>query len=213
VRRWFPILVAASLLAAAPPASAKDTGRCAAKGSETVRASDRVRVYWKDEVLYGCVRSSGLTRTLYEDRFIPNDYFRVHLVRIAAFRVAFVVTDVCTVCGDPGPFSSIYSVALRSGKRRVLHHVRGRPEGSNLGTRVDALVLDRCGRVAYRAVLDSVYAHDETDPDPELHTWVGSERRRVDRGAIVRSSIRLTPGSVEWVRDGEERSAPLTPTC
>jgi hypothetical protein len=212
VRRWLIPILAASLFVAASPAKADFQHRCAVKGSETVRGSDKVRVYSKDGVLYGCVRSSGVTRKLYEPgTFIPNEYSFAHHVRIAGYHVAHVVSSACTVCGDGGPFATLHEVELRSGRHRRLDHVRNRPRDK--GTGIDALVIDRCGRIAYRAVLDSVYAHDQTDPDPELHTWVGKVRRRIDRGAIRRDSIRLEPGSVRWVNGGVERSAPLAPTC
>jgi hypothetical protein len=213
MRRWPSLVLAAILLAAASPTDAQPVDRCAVKGSKTVRGSQKVRVYEKDGKLFGCVRDDGLTRTLWARRPAPNELQHWELVRAVDTKVAFVITDVCTVCGDPGPFSSIHVVRMRSGETTTLGHVRGRPKGSRLGTRVDALVLDACGRVAYRAVLDSVYGNDQNDPDPELHTWAFGVQRRVDRGAIVRSSIRLRPDSVEWVRDGEERSAPFVPAC
>jgi hypothetical protein len=207
-----PLLLAVLLVVAAAPAGGKDAQPCADKGSKTVRSSSEVRVYYsKDGVLHGCLRKSGLTRELYRPTSIPNEYNSVSLVQIAGHRVAFQVTSICTVCGDGGPEAAIHAVNLDNGQSRVLTPVRGRPKGSYLGRWVDALVVDRCGRIAYRAVLTRRW--DDQHRDPELHTWAGGVRRRVDRGAIVRSSIRLERSSVHWRRDGEKRSAPLLPAC
>jgi hypothetical protein len=200
------------MAAAAAPASAESDQPCAAKGSKTVRSSPEVRVYnSNDGVLYGCLRKSGRTRELYRASRIPNEYSSTSLVRIARHMVAFEVTSICTVCSDGGPDGSIQVTDLDSGKKRVLGPIRGRPKGSYLGRWADALVLDRCGRVAYRAVLTERWQSEHRDP--ELYTWVPGARRRVDRGAVVRSSIRLEPSSVHWTRDGKERSAPLSPPC
>jgi hypothetical protein len=202
----------ALLMLAPGPADAVAAGPCAVAGSETARATRKVRVYWSEDHLYGCVRSSGLTRHLYgSDYLIGNQYDQVRLIRIAGHHVAFATSSFCTVCGEPGPSAGLSEVELLSGVWRHLGPVR-RYDRDETGVSVNALVLDRCGRVAYRAILSDSYAKDE-DPDPELHTWVGDRRRRVDRGSIGRRSIRLEPKSVHWRRDGEPRSAPLSPAC
>ena len=212
MRRCLVLIAALGLLAAAPHAAdGRFEGTCAEQGSETVKSTSKVRVYWKQDVLYGCVRESGVRRKLFGGENLAGNYYPgLHLIRVAGYRVAFATGGFCTVCGDPGPSAAIYAFALRANTRRVLAPVRRHPEDS--GTWVDALVLDRCGRIAYRAILQQSYARDE-DPDPELHTWAGGIHRRVDRGRIERKSIRLEPGSVRWVRDGVERSAPLEPRC
>jgi hypothetical protein len=200
--------LALAALAWAAPAGGAGAYSCDVEGSKTVRSSDKVRVYSKGSNLYGCVRRTGVTRTLYEyHRPLPNEGNHLDRVRLAGYHVAYVLSRICTVCGDGGPFASIHEYELRSGRHRSLSPVRRRPD--HTGTGVNALVLDRCGRIAYRAILRGTFA--QPDPDPELHVWVGDARRRVDRGAI--HLIELAPAAVEWVRDGEPRSAPLAPAC
>jgi hypothetical protein len=204
------LLVPALALGAAGPADGADL--CVVKDSHTVRLTPKVRVYWNEGHLYGCVRATGVTRHLYgSDQHAGNQIDSAKLIRVAGYHVAFATSSFCTVCGQPGPYSSIQEVELRSDTRRHLNRVR-RYDPDETGAVVDALVLDHCGRIAYRAILSDSYAQDE-DPDPRLFTWVPGKRRLVDRGAIKRRSIRLEPDSVHWVRDGVERSAPLTPTC
>ena len=149
------VCLAAPLGAAVWPAPAAARHRCGASDSTTVRATSLVRVYWRRDVLYGCLRGSGL--------------------------------------------------------RRKLHDVRERPEGSRLGTEVDGLALDRCGRVTYRAVLASIYG--KVDEDPQLHAWIGDERRLLDSGPIDPDSIGLAPAAVLYRRDAADRAAPLEPAC
>jgi hypothetical protein len=207
----FLSLAAALALGSAGPAHAG--GRCAAKGSETARSTPKVRVYWKDAHLYGCVRESGVTRHLYgSDQHAGNQFDSAHLIRIAGYHVAFASSSFCTVCGQGGPSSGIHEIELRKDNRRHLGKVR-RYDPMKTGVRVDALVLDHCGRIAYRAILFDSYDQDQ-DPDPALFTWVpGGHRRLVDRGAIERRSIALDPFSVYWVRDGKTREAPVEPPC
>src|SRR5919199_6666886 len=208
MRRALVVLAAAVGLVAAAPAGGQNGHGCDAPGSKTVRSSAKVRVYSKGANLYGCVRATGVTRTLYRySRPLPNEGSSWDRVRLAGHRVAYVLSHVCTVCGDGGPFASIHEFELRSGRHRSLSKVRERPD--HTGTGVNALVLDRCGRIAYRAILRGTYARPE--PDPELHVWVGQSQRRVDRGDIHR--IRLAPTAVHWVRGDEPRSAPLEPPC
>ena len=210
MRPWTTLALILAVAALAPAASAG--GGCAVEGSETARGTSKVRVYWKDGHLYGCVRKTGVTRHLYgSDYASGNQFDRAESIRVAGHRVAYAASSFCTVCGQPGPYYSIAVFDLRSGRHRHLGRVRGY-DASETGVKVNALVLDRCGRVAYRAILFHSYDQDE-DPDPELYTWVPGERRRVDRGSIGRKSIRLTPSAVHWRRDGEERSAPLSPRC
>jgi hypothetical protein len=218
MRRLPLFLALACALALVGPGSAAAKGRCAVKGSETVKKTSKVRVYWKagadmadGEYLYGCVRESGVRRELYHELPIPNEIDHIGPLRIAGYHVAFAASYFCTVCGDPGPSATIDEVELRHDSHRRLERVRR--YGARGGARVDALVLDHCGRIAYRAILDDAYSDDE-DHDPRLFTWVpGGFRRLVDRGAIDRHSIRLDPGSVYWVRDGELREAPVEPPC
>lgn len=211
MRRALAIPLALALALAAS-GSAQAAGRCAASDSSTVRSTPKVRVYWQGNYLYGCVRESGVRRRLYgSDVFVGNQYDSVSLVRIAGYRVAFVATSFCTVCGEPGPYASITEVELRHDARRHLGKVR-RYDPQETGVDVDALVLDRCGRIAYRAILSNSYRRDE-DPDPRLLTWVGSKRRLIDRGHIRRRSIRLDHTSVHWVRDGKQHEAPVDPPC
>ena len=222
MRRAAPVLLLLAALAilGASPAEAK--GRCAAERSSTVRKTPKVRVYWEAPPrgeehrnepyhLVGCVRASGVRRDLYERQAIPNDINHFGPLRVAGYHVAFAVWDFCTVCGDPGPFATIDEIELRHDRRRHLR--RPRRYGPRGGARVDAMVLDHCGRIAYRAVLDDFYSDDE-DRDPRLFTWVpGDNRRLVDRGAIDRHSIRLDHTSVYWVRDGKQHEAPVDPPC
>jgi hypothetical protein len=158
------------------------------------------------------VRATGVTRTLYRppDHPVPNEIDSVTKIRVAGYWVAWVSSYLCTVCGD-GPYTTIRTVELRSNERHLLSPARKAPE--RRGTRVDALVLDRCGRFAYRAVLTGTYGAKTDDPDPRLYGWAAGTRHDLDRGAIVRDSIRLRHRSVRWRRDGEDRSAPLTPAC
>jgi hypothetical protein len=214
VRRSLLALTPALLALLVLPGGASAAHRCARKGSETVRGTHKVRVYsTEDGKLFGCVRATGVTRHLYgqSGNPAPNELDHYERVRIAGYHVALVTFALCTVCGD-GPSSGILEFELRSGERRALSHVRKVPEGSYDGTEVDALVLDRCGRIAYRAVVADMSGPNDDAP-PELHTWVGKHHPRIDSGAIERRSIRLRPESVHWRRDGVERSAPLAPAC
>jgi hypothetical protein len=212
MRRVAPMLVlaAAAALLAGAPARAADL--CIAPGAETVRLTPKVRVYWNDGHLYGCIRATGITRHLYgSDHFVGNQYDGVGLVRVAGYHVAFAGSSFCTVCGTRGPSAFLRDVELRTNRRRELGTVR-RYDWHETGVAVDALVLDRCGRIAYRAVLHDSYDREQ-DPDPRLLTWVGPKRRLVDRGHIRRRSIRLDSTSVHWVRDGEQHEAPVNPPC
>jgi hypothetical protein len=210
--RRAPLLLALTVtLALGPVGPAAAAGRCAATDSETARSTPKVRVYWKGDRLYGCVRESGVRRQLYASHDLPNELSHVGPIRVAGYHVAFAAWHFCTVCGEPGPSATVDEIELRHDRRRRLGRVRR--HGSGSGARVDALVLDHCGRIAYRAVLADSYRDDE-DPDPRLFTWVpGGNRRLIDRGAIERHSIALDPGSVYWVRDGRTREAPLEPLC
>jgi hypothetical protein len=210
-------LLAAALAAlaagvvAVPPASAGSVDKCAEKGTSTVRSTSAVRVFWKGDHLYGCLRESGVRRHLFGgEPMAGNQYDTARLIRVAGRRVAFVFSSFCTVCGEGEPVSSIHEVALRSGVRRNLDKLRSRNKGG-FGVVVDALVLDRCGRIAYRSVLSSPYR--KVDQDPELQAWVGDQRRLLDRGAIDRGSIDIDRASVRWTRDGKAKSAPLLPAC
>lgn len=205
-----PVLVAALALGPAAPAQAADL--CIAPGAHTVRLTPKVRVYWRDAHLYGCVRASGVTRHLYgSDHFAGNQYDSAGLIRVAGYHVAFATSSFCTVCGERGPYAAIEEVELRHNARRHLGKVR-RYDPMETGVSVDALVLDHCGRIAYLATLYDSYDREQ-DPDPRLFTWVGSKRRLIDRGAIRRRSIRLDHTSVYWVRDGKTREAPVEPPC
>lgn len=211
MRRTPHLVLLAVVLAVGAASPAHAGSRCAAKGSETARSTAKVRVYWKESHLYGCVRESGVKRDLYTSQFVPNEVSHFGPIRVAGYHVAFAAWYFCTVCGHPGPFATIDEVELRHDRRRHLYRVRRHEPRS--GARVDALVLDACGRIAYRSVLDDWYRDDEPR-DPRLLTWVpGDNRRLVDRGAIERRSIRLDPGSVYWIRDGVTREAPVEPFC
>jgi hypothetical protein len=212
MRRIARVLVLVPWLALAAGGPANAAAPCAAKGSDTVRKTDKVRVYSKDRHLYGCVRESGITRHLYgSDIFVGNQYDSAKLIRVAGYHVAFATSSFCTVCGEPGPYATIEEVELRHDARRHLGKVR-RYDPDATGVSIDALVLDHCGRIAYRAILSDSYRRDE-DRDPRLFTWVGSKRHLVDRGAIRRRSLRLDHTSLYWVRDGETREAPVEPAC
>ncbi len=212
MRAAVPLAVVLALIAAVPASGGKRADRCAASGSKTVRETSAVRVYGRSGNLYGCLRKSGARRKLFGGQFIPNQFDDVGLVRIAGRRVAFTHTSGCTVCGrDDNPYSTIHEVELRSGARRRLAPVRERPEG--MGVRIDALALDHCGRVAYRAVLASTYVRVR-EKDPQLHLWSpGAARRELDRGTIDRRSIRLDRDAVHWTNAGESRAAPLDRAC
>jgi hypothetical protein len=211
------VLAAAVSLGAAGPADAN--GRCAVKGSGTIRKTAKVRVYWdyvqsdNADVLFGCVRSTGLTRRLYAaTRGIGNYYQGVKHLHVNGYRVAFSSWAFYTLGGPP--FASddrIVMVNVWSGRHRLLKHVRDH-ESRRLAAGVDALVLDRCGRIAYRASVTNGYA-DFEHPDPRLLTWIRGKRHFVDRGDVERRSIRFEPQYLEWVRDGAERSTSVEPVC
>ncbi len=212
------VVTAIALLAAVTPAgSVRASGKCAAAKSGTAASTPVIRVYRRSlqstagpgEVLFGCLRRSGKTRVLFRTGpEAPNSFDRIALVRAAGTRVAFVHTSGCTVCGPGGPFAAVHERDVRTGDRRVLRSPRGREEASEQGTAVDALDLDACGRVAYRAVVASIY--QRPDPAPRLYLWTHGRPALYDAGAIEPRSVRLRSDALTWVRDGQAMTRPLS---
>ncbi len=210
--------VIALLAAVTPAGSVPASGRCAATESRTAASTPAIRVYRQSlqstagpgEVLYGCLRRSGETRVLLRTGpEAPNSFDRIALVRAAGSRVAFVHTSGCTVCGPGGPFASVHERDVRTGDRRVLRSPRGAEEASEQGIAVDALALDACGRVAYRAVVASIY--QRPDPDPRLYLWTRGGLTLHDAGAIEPRSVRLRRDALTWIRGGQAMARPLSP--
>jgi hypothetical protein len=214
------LLVAALAVGSAGPAAAHD--RCAKKGSRTAASTHRVRVYWahyemgngaRGDALYGCVRKTGAKRALFHTYWgIGNDYQEIRHLRVNRYWVAFSSWESCTVCKLKQSYDAVHVAELLSGKRRVLENARDYDRRKH-GVSVDALVLDRCGRVAYRAQLTDTSGRRESADQPHLLTWIRGKRRLVDQGDVERDSIHFAPSFLHWRRDGVERSAPVAPTC
>lgn len=212
------VTVIALLAAVTPAGSVQASGKCAAAESRTAASTPAIRVYRRKlesaagpgEVLYGCLRRTGKTRVLLRTGpEAPNSFENIALVRAAGTRVAFVLTSGCTVCGPGGPLASVHERDVRTGDRRVLRQPRGTEQESQQGTAVDALDVDACGRVAYRAVVASIYQRPE--PDPRLYVWTRGHVSLQDAGAIERRSVRLRRRAVTWVRDGQAMARRLSP--
>ncbi|MEA2468920.1 MAG: hypothetical protein QOJ57_3046 [Thermoleophilaceae bacterium] len=194
-----------ALLATAGPAAAKtDSKPCARKGSTTVAATKRVRVYEvpnKDGAsnLFGCLRADGKHRILakgYDDGLVTSGVY--DHVRVAGRFVAWQYTETdisCKADCPPGYDPTSAHLSVRDLRRKGRVRVAGEivPKGR--------LVLTKGGAIAWSA----------SRPDNDaIEAFDAAGKRTLDTGQIPPGSLALRDGNLAtWKNGGVERSARL----
>jgi hypothetical protein len=198
-------LTLTALLATAGPADAKAQSKpCARKGSTTVAATKRVRVY---EVanqdggsnLFGCLRADGKGRLLakgYDDGLVTSGVY--DHVRVAGRFVAwqYTATDIsCKADCPPGYDPTDVHLSVRDLHRKARVVVDGEIVAKG------RLVLTTGGAIAWSA----------SRPDNDaIEAFDAAGKRTLDSGQIPPGSLALRDGNLAvWKNGVVKRSARL----
>lgn len=167
--------------------------RCARPNTTTLDENKEVRVYWRAEYVYGCVKATRRNTRIGRKPSDQFEYYGGDELHLAG-HVASVDEGYA---GREGAYIDLQVVNLATG--RLVHRWSAGNESS-----IGHVVLHPSGGVAWMAFRTSRFEVRKSDADGEAVLIDSSTD-----GAIDQKSLRLEGRRVSWLHGGETRSAKL----
>ena len=196
-----------AMMAFGSPGEAKSTKSfCSSKGSVTVTRTERVRIFRKDQVLYGCDKRGRRKMRLGSSGFGVAEPAgkTVSTLKVAHFFVAYTLSGIPTSSQGPFGTTDVRWVDLRHGVRNSPQTGCERRQQVSDGNVVRSLVLSGSGAMAW--VCSDVLASEVHKFDRLGASLLDTSPRPGDMDLALSESSAVI---VYWRNEGTPRSASL----